>query len=80
MRPQAIRRSTIDLKFVPVFMGSAFKNKGVQPLLDAIVAYLPSPHEKENIALDLADKEKVITLKPGADEPLVALAFKLEGG
>ena len=76
----AIRESTIDLKFVPVFMGSAFKNKGVQPLLDGIVSYLPSPNEKPIKALDLENDETEIELKPGSDEPLVALAFKLEEG
>jgi len=74
----AIRRCTIGLKFVPVFMGSAYKNKGVQPLLDGVVDYLPNPSEVTNIALDTTDNDKEIPLSSDAQAPLVALAFKLE--
>lgn len=74
----AIRRQTIAQKFVPVFMGSAFKNKGVQLLLDGVARYLPSPTEVTNIALDLDDDEKSVDLKCDASASLVALAFKLE--
>ena len=74
----AIRRQTIAQKFVPVFMGSAFKNKGVQPLLDGVNYYLPNPTEAKNIALDLKEEEKPVPLKCDPDAPLVALAFKLE--
>ena len=76
----AIRRATVACEFVPVFIGSAFKNKGVQPLLDGVVDYLPSPEEKENHALDLDKEEEQVKITCDADAPLVALAFKLEEG
>lgn len=75
---QAIRRQTVAQAFVPVFMGSAYKNKGVQLLLDGVNDYLPSPPEVENVALDLDQDEKQTALKCDPKEPLVALAFKLE--
>jgi elongation factor G len=74
----AIRRCTIDRTFVPVFMGSAFKNKGVQTLLDGVISYLPAPTEVPNLALDIDNNEEEISLQCAADKPLVALAFKLE--
>jgi elongation factor G len=74
----AIRRQTIDMKFVPVFMGSAYKNKGVQALLDGVVAYLPSPPEKVNHGYDLNNNEAEVKLECDPEGPLVALAFKLE--
>ncbi|XP_030535453.1 elongation factor G-2, mitochondrial [Rhodamnia argentea] len=77
---EAIRRATIARKFVPVFMGSAFKNKGVQPLLDGVLSYLPCPIEVSNYALDQNKKEEKVTLTGTPDGPLVALAFKLEEG
>jgi elongation factor G len=61
----------------PVFMGTAFKNKGVQPLLDAIVRYLPSPDERKIAAKDYQDNSKVFPLTPNPKEPAVAMAFKL---
>jgi len=76
----AIRRGTLSLELTPVFMGSAYKNKGVQPLLNAVLAYLPNPTEVNNIALDLDHDEAEILLKAGDDLPTVALAFKLEDG
>mmetsp|Transcript_21703 Transcript_21703/g.30426 ORF Transcript_21703/g.30426 Transcript_21703/m.30426 type:complete len:788 (-) Transcript_21703:113-2476(-) len=74
----AIRKQVIACNFVPVFMGSAFKNKGVQPLLDGIIDYLPQPSEKLNFALDTTDNEKPVPVTSKADDPLLALAFKLE--
>mmetsp|Transcript_14005 Transcript_14005/g.33621 ORF Transcript_14005/g.33621 Transcript_14005/m.33621 type:complete len:795 (-) Transcript_14005:159-2543(-) len=75
---QAIRRQTIDCSFVPVFMGSAFKNKGVQPLLDGVIDYLPEPHEKQNFALDRSNDEEPVEITCKDDDPLLALAFKLD--
>ena len=76
----AVRRQTILLKFVPVFMGSAFKNKGVQPLLDGVASYLPSPPEVRNEALDQNKGEEKVVVPSDPKAPLVALAFKLEDG
>ncbi|KAI3918721.1 hypothetical protein MKX01_042041 [Papaver californicum] len=76
----AIRRATIANKFVPVFMGSAFKNKGVQPLLDGVLNYLPCPVEVGNYALDQTKNEEKVLLSGTPAGPLVALAFKLEEG
>jgi elongation factor G len=75
-----IRRQVLALKFVPVFMGSAFKNKGVQPLLDGVSAYLPSPPEVKNEALDQDKAEEKVEVSSDPNGPLVALAFKLEDG
>ena len=74
----AIRRTTLSCTFVPVFMGSAFKNKGVQPLLDGVLDYLPEPHEKENFALDRSKGEEPVLVTSKSEDPLLALAFKLE--
>ncbi|MBN2419711.1 MAG: elongation factor G, partial [Deltaproteobacteria bacterium] len=74
----AIRKGTLAREITPVFVGSAYKNVGVQALLDGVTRYLPSPMEVENIALDLDDNEKQIVLTSNAEDPLVALAFKLE--
>lgn len=76
----AVRAGTIAEKFVPVFCGSAYKNKGIQPLLDAITYYLPDPTEVTNTALDLDRAEEPVTLSTDADAPVVALGFKLEDG
>ncbi|MBL7555820.1 MAG: elongation factor G [Bdellovibrionaceae bacterium] len=75
---KAIRNGVISLKLVPVFCGSAFKNKGVQLLLDGVNMYLPTPEEKREHALDLDKNEEKIPLFPDSDKPLVALAFKLQ--
>ena len=74
----AIRKQTVARTFVPVFMGSAYKNKGVQLLLDGVSEYLPSPPEVPNVALDQKNSECEVNLVCDADKPLVALAFKLE--
>lgn len=74
----AIRRQTLSCDFVPVFMGSAFKNKGVQPLLDGVLDYLPEPIEKANYALDRSNNEAPVLITGKSEDPLLALAFKLE--
>ncbi len=76
----AIRAGTLKRELTPVFMGSAYKNKGVQPLLDAVTYYLPHPAEVENRALDLDKDEEEVVLVADPEKPLVALAFKLEEG
>ncbi len=76
----AIRKGTLSQELTPVCVGSAYKNKGVQALLDAIVAYLPNPTEVENIALDLDNNEAEVKLEADENKPTVALAFKLEDG
>jgi len=73
-----IRRATLASSLTPVFCGTAFKNKGVQPLLDAIVRYLPSPLDVEAIeGHAVGDEESAIQRKPSDSEPLSALAFKI---
>jgi len=76
----AVRRGVLSRKLIPVFMGSAYRNKGIQPLLDAVVDYLPHPGEVENRAIDLDAEgaERVLATDPAAKT--VALAFKLEDG
>ena len=76
----AIRRVTIALKMTPVFIGSAYKNKGVQLLLDGVNMYLPNPTEVQNIALDQNNKEEKVILESAPKKPFVGLAFKLEDG
>jgi elongation factor G len=76
----AIRKATIALKFVPVFCGSAYKNRGVQKLLDGISDYLPNPTEKENTGLDLDKGEEKVTMVTDPAKPLVSYAFKLDDG
>ena len=76
----AIRKGTLARKLTPVFLGSAYKNKGVQPLLDAVNQYLPCPADVENTALDLDHEEALVELLPDSSLPIVALAFKLEDG
>jgi len=76
----AVRRATIALKMTPVFCGSAYKNKGVQLLLDAVRDYLPNPKEVVNEALDQKNDEAKVVLASDPDKPFVGLAFKLEDG
>ena len=76
----AIRRGTLALKMCPVFVGSAHKNKGIQPLLDGVTKYLPEPRDVENRALDLDDNEKEVVLDADEKKTPVVLAFKLEDG
>src|SRR5262249_27834864 len=78
--PAAIRRVTIALKMTPVFIGSAYKNKGVQLLLDGVNMYLPNPKEVQNIALDQNKNEEKVILEADGKKPFVGLAFKLEDG
>lgn len=74
----AIRKGTLSMQITPMLCGSSFKNKGVQPLLDAVCAYLPSPLDTPAIeGHDPDDPEKVIVRHPSPDEPFCALAFKI---
>jgi len=76
----AIRRACIARKFVPVLMGSAYKNKGVQPLLDAVCAYLPAPGDREQIALnvDKNEAEEKLDTSTSANKPFVGMVFKIQ--
>ncbi len=74
----AIRKGTLAMQINPMICGSSFKNKGVQTLLDAVCAYLPSPEDTPAIeGTDPRDPDKVVTRKPLFEEPLTALAFKI---
>lgn len=77
---RAIRKGTLAEQFVPVYLGSAHKNKGIQPLLDGVTRYLPDPTEVKNVALDLDNNETPVELSCNPDAPCVALGFKLEDG
>ena len=75
---KGIRELTISSQAYPVFCGSAFKNKGVQPMLNAVIDFLPSPLDvPPMVGHDVKDEEKELTRKPSADEPFSALAFKV---
>ena len=73
----AIRKATIDMSIAPVLCGSAFKNKGVQTMLDAVMAYLPSPLDLPPVTGINPDTEKEETRQPDADAPFASLAFKI---
>ncbi len=77
---KAIRKGTLSEQFVGVFCGSAHMNKGIQPLLDGVVRYLPNPTEVKNTALDVDNNEAPVVLGNGENQPTVALAFKLDDG
>ena len=77
---QAIRKATLQIKMTPVLCGSSFKNKGVQPLLDAVIDYLPSPLDVppvEGMEIVKGEEERPAVRKPSDDEPFAALAFKI---
>ena len=80
MIERAIRKGTLSEQFVGVFLGSAYKNKGIQPLLDGVIKYLPNPTEVKNTALDLNNNEAPVELKSDEKLPCVSLGFKLEDG
>jgi elongation factor G len=82
----AIRKGTLSLALTPVLMGSAYKNKGVQALLDAVIDYLPNPTEVHNTAIEIIDgkggesEEKSFDIVSSPDKPTIVLAYKLEDG
>ena len=73
----ALRAATIDLAFVPMMCGSAFKNKGVQTMLDYVMELLPSPLDRDNIVGTNPDTDEEVTRKPDVEDPFTALAFKI---
>lgn len=77
---RAIRKGTLNLEMTPVFVGSAYKNIGVQAILDGVLEYLPEPGDIQNTALNLDENEAKVQLVSNPDSPAVALAFKLEDG
>ena len=77
---KAVRKGTLALEFTPVFVGSAYKNKGIQTLLDAVSTYLPCPTDVINYALDLEKNEEEFAVSNSSEDPLIMLAFKLEDG
>jgi elongation factor G len=80
MIKKAVRTGVMARQLTPVFLGSAYKNKAIQPLLDSVIDYLPSPLDIQNEAIDLDNNEESVILESVFDKPTVALAFKLEDG
>ena len=76
----ALRNGTLQRKITPVYMGSAYKNKAIQPMLDGVNYLLPCPSDVENVAMDMDNNEELIVLDNDPEKPIVALAFKLEDG
>jgi len=74
----AIRRTTLARTFCAMVMGSAYKNKGVQNMLDALVRYLPSPKDKENLAFNADDESEIVELKTDPVKPFVGYSFKIQ--
>ena len=74
---RALRTATLKMQIVPMLCGSSFKNKGVQPLLDAVCAYLPSPEDTECVEGHAVGSDEIVTRKPLFEEPMCALAFKI---
>jgi elongation factor G len=79
IRP-VLRKATLSLNFTAVFCGSAYKNKGVQHLLDGVCHYLPNPSERTNVGLDQRNDEAEVVMEADPSKPFVGLAFKLEDG
>ena len=77
MLKRALRKATLDITVTPILLGSAFKNKGVQPLLDAVIDYLPSPLDVPPIHGTDPRTEHELSRRPALDEPFSALAFKV---
>jgi elongation factor G len=74
---EIVRTAVVEQEFTPVYLGTAYRNKGVQPLLDAIVRYLPTPLDSPSKGKDPTDQEKVIELAPDPAKPFVGMAFKI---
>ena len=74
---KCVRKGTLSFNFVPILTGSAFKNKGVQPLLDAVIDYLPSPKDIGSIEATKLNSEDKLQMKFEESEPFSALAFKV---
>src|SRR5262249_55993183 len=74
---KSIRKSTLAMKIVPVLAGSAFKNKGIQPLLDAVIDYLPSPIDVPPVEGTNPENDETVLRRAADDQPFAALAFKI---